>query len=75
MLNKLALGDTAVWILIKGKDETKNRKARKLLDQSLAKLQKELKLPHEQDPTDSVYDDGLAPGIPMRISFSAPRHQ
>ena len=30
----------------------------------------ELKLPHEQDPKDSQYDDDLAPGIPMRMSFS-----
>lgn len=70
LLKKLASGDTAVWVVIKGKDETKNRKARKLLDRSLAKLQEELKLPHEQDPQDSEYDDGLAPGIPMRMSFS-----
>ena len=69
LLEKLAAGDAAVWILVKGPDEAKNRQTRELLDKSLSQLEKELKLPHEQDPTDTQYDDGLAPGIPMRMSF------
>lgn len=70
LLQKLASGDTAVWILAKGPDEAKNKETRRLLDKSLAELEEELKLPHEQNPLDSEYDDGLAPGIPMRMSFS-----
>ena len=70
LLEKLATGDAAVWILVKGPDEAQNRQTRELLDKSLSELEKELKLPHEQDPTDTQYDDGLAPGIPMRMSFS-----
>jgi hypothetical protein len=70
LLQKLASGDTAVWILAKCPDEAKNRQVRSLLDKSLSELKDELKLPHEQDTADSEYDDGLAPGIPMRMSFS-----
>jgi hypothetical protein len=70
LLEKLASGDTAVWILVKDSDEAKNRESRALLEKTLSELKDELKLPHELDPTDSEYDDGLAPGIPMRTSFS-----
>jgi hypothetical protein len=70
LLEKLASGDTAVWILVKSSDEEKNQQARKLLDKSLSELKDELKLPHQLDAADSEYDDGLAPGIPMRMSFS-----
>ncbi len=70
LLSRLASGDTAVWILVKSPNAAKNQKARKLLEKSLAEFKQQLKLPHQQDPEDSEYDDGLAPGIPMRMSFS-----
>lgn len=70
LLDKLTSGDTAVWILVKGPDQAKNDEARKLLEKTLAELKDELKLPHQLDPEDSEYDDGLAPGIPMRTGFS-----
>ena len=70
LLRRLASGDTAVWILLKGSDEAENREARERLEKSLGELKDQLKLPHEQDPDDTVYDDDLAPGIPMRMNFS-----
>ncbi len=48
LLQKLASGDTAVWILAKCPDEAKNRQARSLLDKSLSELTEELKLPQEK---------------------------
>ena len=69
-IDSICKGDTAVWLLIKGEDEKANRRFRNRLKESLAELQKELKLPHELDPNDTEYDRDLAPGIPMALKFS-----
>jgi hypothetical protein len=66
----LAAGDAVVWVLLNGDDAEENRRVRKLLDDSLAGMQAELKLPHELDPNDTVYTQTPAIGVPLRLSFS-----
>ena len=66
----LATGDSAVWIILRGKDEKANRRARLLLDDALKQMQDEMRLPHERDPLDTTYTQPLAPGVQFQLRFS-----
>jgi len=70
VLASIAAGDTAAWLLLNGPDEKANRRFRNRLEKSLTALEKELKLPHELDASDTEYDGDLAPGVPMKLKFS-----
>ncbi len=66
----LATGDSAAWLILKGQDEEVNKQTRTLLDDALAEMQDNLKLPHELDPSDSTYSRQPAPGVPLKKHFS-----
>jgi hypothetical protein len=72
-IRSLCEGSTAVWLIADGPDEKLNRSCQSSLEQRLAALSKELKLPHELDPLDEQYDAQPAPGIPLQIAFSVQR--
>ncbi len=67
---RLIAGQTAVWLLMKGKEDAANKKVEALLAASLTRLAKELKLPHQMDPEDAQYDSPMNEAIELRVEFS-----
>jgi len=67
---KLAGGDTAVWVFMESGDETKDSAALAVLASTITNAEAELRLPHELDPGDTVYDLPMTERIDLRIDFS-----
>jgi len=66
----LATGDSAVWVMLRGKDGEANGRVRTLLGDTLTEVQEEMKLPHELDPSDTTYTRPPAPGVRYQFRFS-----
>lgn len=66
LVRRLAAGQTAVWLLLKGDDAEQNQAAAARLEEQLEKLQKELVLPELTDAP----EDGLLVATPLEIKFS-----
>jgi hypothetical protein len=73
LARRLIAGDTAVMLLLEGGDAAKDAAAAKMLDETLARLAKELKIPPPPDGVwnDPVYDSQGAP--PLKVAFSVLR--
>jgi hypothetical protein len=70
IVQRIAAGETAVWLLLESGNETADDAAAKLLQDRLAKLKTLLKLPELTDsPDDKISSDGP----PLRIAFSVLR--
>ncbi len=63
---RLLSGDSVVWVLLTGKDEEKNQKARKLLNEELPKIADEIQLPEGIGlPGSELYSE-----VPLLVKFS-----
>lgn len=66
LLKRLTTGQTAVWLMIDGGDKEQDEAAASLLENELAYLKQNLKLPELTDsPEDAIQD-----GPPLRVEFS-----
>lgn len=70
LVSGLTAGDTAVWLFLPGDHAETNKVARKVLADTLNKLERELKLPHELDASDTQYDMSLSEEVQLKIKFS-----
>lgn len=70
-ISKLLIdGDTAVWLLLKSGDKKKDKSISKKLKKILNEAEKELKLPHELDDSDTEYDTQDGEEINLKIKFT-----
>ena len=69
LARRLLQGDSAVWVLLESGDRKKDQAAADLLAKELRRLEKTLKLPHD-DSQDTV---PLLSELPLRIGFSVLR--
>jgi hypothetical protein len=73
LARRLIDGQTAVWLFVeKGDDDVDTAKAL-ALSETLKRMENELRLPHEVDPTDTQYDAAMEDAIELRIEFSIMR--
>ena len=70
LARRLLAGDSAVWVLLSSPDAAKNAAARKMLGETLAEMERTLKLPHEVDPNDATYNQPLSPNVALKLHFS-----
>ncbi len=69
---RVLAGDSAIWVLIEGGDKEKDDAAAKLLDETLAELQKELELPEISEMDRRAVLDGSG-GPELKVAFSTMR--
>lgn len=65
IVRRMTTGDSVVWLLLESGDKEQDEAAAKLLGEQLRRLEKEIKLPDEED--DSVK---LLSKLPLRVRFS-----
>lgn len=70
LIRRLLQGETAVWLFLPGGNPKEDQAARRTLEDGLAKLKEELKLPHQLDENDTTYDSPVAEGVELKIAFS-----
>lgn len=72
IIQRLADGQTAVWLLVLSKDDELNARVEADLQQLLETMTDELKLPHELDGEDTIYDTPMS-DVDLKIDFSVVR--
>ena len=70
---RIAKGESAVWILLECGDEKKDTAAANTLKETLAKLEKSLQLPEQAPETDLLFETGLDVQADLRLAFSTLR--
>ncbi len=70
---RLARGDSAVWVLVESGDSDKDATAQKVLEDTLAKLEKSLKLPELAAADIGLSESGAEVSAPLAIKFSVLR--
>ena len=73
MLERLAAGDTAVWLLVETDDKDANDAAFATLEKHLRLLETTLKLPEAAPEDDDLRQEGLQIDAPLKIAFSSLR--
>lgn len=69
VIRRLADGQTAVWLLLQGKDPEENAKVQADLQAQLDKMPDDLLLPHQLSEDDTAYDTPMS-DVDLRIEFS-----
>ena len=70
LAERLTEGETAVWLLLRSGDPAKDEAVTKALEEGLEEMEATLKLPHELDSADTLYDTALSEEIELKIDFS-----
>ena len=70
LAERLTEGETAVWLLLRSGDPAKDEAVIKALEEGLEEMEATLKLPHELDSADTLYDTALSEEIELKIDFS-----
>jgi hypothetical protein len=69
IVQRLTDGQTAVWLLVLSQDQDQNARVEADLQQLLDTMTRELKLPHELDEEDTLYDTPMS-DVDLKIEFS-----
>jgi len=69
IIQRLADGQTAVWLLLLSQDDELNARVEADLQQQLETMTDELKLPHELSEEDTLYDTPMS-DVDLKIEFS-----
>ena len=72
IIQRLADGQTAVWLLVLSPDDALNARVEADLRELLDTMTNELKLPHELDGEDTLYDTPMSE-VDLKIEFSVVR--
>jgi hypothetical protein len=72
VVQRLADGQTAVWLLVLSPDDALNARIEADLKALLQTMTDELKLPHELDGEDTIYDTSMS-DVDLKIDFSVVR--
>lgn len=67
---RLAKGESAVWVVLEIGDEEKDAAAMKTLATSLEKLEKTLELPEQVPEPDLLFEPAVEVGAELRVAFS-----
>ncbi len=67
---RLARGESAVWVVLGIGDETKDAAAMKTLTTSLEKLEETLELPEQVPEPDLLFEPDVEVGAELRVAFS-----
>ncbi len=67
---RLAKGESAVWVVLGIGDETKDAAAMKTLTTSLEKLEETLELPEQVPEPDLLFEPDVEVGAKLRVAFS-----
>lgn len=68
--SRLMKGDSVVWVLVECGDKDKDLAARRLLEEQLPRLEKEIELPRQDADDPDMQGPPLRSKLPLRLAFS-----